>query len=205
MKKPMQHDQQKAANQQPLHWTERWRASVPTRDALAKHPWLKPIAHRVLDPKLWRMHHEAVARGAGIGVFWAFVLPAGQILVAVANSVWWRGNIPIAAGMTLITNPFTIGFWLWLAYKAGSFVLGAPPPPPLKQIGQSGGIADYVGSIGAPAILGMGMFAVGGAIAAYALVKIVWRLQFWLKHKNRSNRLKKTLLSKKSDPANKHD
>lgn len=205
MKKPMQHDQPKAANQQPLHWTERWRQSVPTRDALAKHPWLKPIAHHVLDPKLWRMHHEAVARGAGIGVFWAFVLPAGQILVAVANSVWWRGNIPIAAGMTLITNPFTIGFWLWLAYKAGNLVLGAPPPPPLKQIGQGGGIADYVGSIGAPAILGMGMFAVGGAIAAYALVKIVWRLQFWLKHKNRSNRLKKTFLSRKTNSADKHD
>ena len=65
-----------------------------------------------------------LARGAAIGIFWAFVLPAGQILAAVANSVWWRANIPVAAGLTLITNPFTIGFWLWLAYKAGSFGTG---------------------------------------------------------------------------------
>jgi uncharacterized protein len=192
MKKPITRNQSDAGAHQAPHWTDRWRNAVPTRDALARHPWLKPIAHHVLDPKLWRMHHESVARGAAIGIFWAFVLPAGQILVAVANSVWWRANIPVAAGMTLITNPFTIGFWLWLAYQAGSLVLDAPPPPPLKQISQSGGIMDYLGSIGAPAILGMGMFAVGGALAAYALVKIVWRLQFWLKHKNRSNRQKKT-------------
>ena len=197
MKKPMTRKKSDAPADQALHWTERWRNAVPTRDALAAHPWLKPIAHHVLDPKLWRMHHESVARGAGIGVFWAFVLPAGQILVAVANSVWWRGNIPVAAGMTLITNPFTIGFWLWLAYKAGSLVLDAPPPLPFSQIGQSGGIADYLSAIGAPAILGMGMFAVGGSVAAYALVKIVWRLQFWLKHKNRIDRHKKSAASNK--------
>ena len=161
------------------------RAALPARDVLAAHPWLKPIAHHVLDPKLWRMHHEAVARGAGIGIFWAFVLPAGQILVAAANSVWWRANIPVAVGMTLITNPFTIGFWLWLAYQAGSLVLDAPPPLPFKQITQSGGIADYLGSIGAPAILGMGMFAVGGSVAAYTLVKVGWYVQLWLKQRRR--------------------
>ena len=184
----MQSKKPESKNQQSQTWADRWRAAVPTRATLATHPWLKPIAHHVLDPKLWRMHHESVARGAAIGVFWAFVLPVAQILVAVAHSVWWRGNIPVAAGATLITNPLTIGFWLWLAYKVGSLVLDAPPPMPLKQLGESGGILDYLGAIGAPALLGMGMFAVGGAVAAYALVKIVWRLQFWLKHTSRSSR-----------------
>lgn len=163
------------------------RASIPQRDALAAHPWLKPIAHHVLDPKLWRMHHEAVARGAGIGIFWAFAVPVGQILVAAAHSVWWRGNIPVAAGVTLITNPFTIGFWLWLAYKVGSLVLDAPPP---TLPAEGAGLMAYIGSIGGPAILGMGIFAVGGGLAAYALIKIVWRLRFWLKQKRRAKRQK---------------
>ena len=187
----MQPKKPETKNQQRLHWADRWRAAVPTRAALATHPWLKPIAHHVLDPKLWRMHHESVARGAAIGVFWAFALPVAQILVAVANSVWWRANIPVAAGLTLITNPFTIGFWLWLAYKAGSLVLDAPPPLPLGQITQSAGITDYLSSIGAPAILGMGMFAVGGSLAAYLLVKVIWRVQFFLRQKARINRQNK--------------
>jgi uncharacterized protein (DUF2062 family) len=137
------------------------------------------------------MHHEAVARGAGIGVFWAFAAPVAQILLAAAHSVWWRGNIPVAVGITLITNPFTVGFWLWLAYKAGSLVLDAPPPLPFGQIHGGSGVLSYLTSIGPPAILGMGMFAVGGSLGAYALVKLVWRLQFWLKHKNRAIRQKK--------------
>jgi hypothetical protein len=187
----MPQDKPKTSPRATPHWTDRLRTSVPTRSALAEHPWLKPIAHHVLDAKLWRMHHESVARGAAIGMFWAFVLPAGQILAAAAHCVWWRANIPVAAAITLITNPFTIGFWLWLAYKLGSLVLKAPPLLPLNQLGDGGGILDYIGAIGAPAILGMGMFAVGGALASYALVKIVWRLQFWLKHRSRSNRHKK--------------
>ena len=69
MKNPMKHDKpdkpEPAVNQTP-HWTDRWRNAVPTRSALAAHPWLKPIAHHVLDPKLWRMHHETVARGAAM-------------------------------------------------------------------------------------------------------------------------------------------
>lgn len=166
------------------------RAALHKRDVLAAHPWLKPVAHRVLDPKLWRMHHESVARGAALGIFWAFVLPVAQILVAAASCVWCRANIPVAVGMTLVTNPFTIGFWLWLAYEAGSLVLDASPPLPFKQISESGGIMAYLESIGAPAVLGMGMFAVGGALAAYALVKITWRLQFLVKHKNRASQQK---------------
>ena len=172
----------------PAHWTDRLRTAVPTRAALAGHPWLKPIAHHVLDPKLWRMHHESIARGAAIGIFWAFMLPVGQILAAVAHSAWWRGNIPVAAGITLVTNPLTIGFWLWLAYQLGSLVLNAPPP--IKPA-EGAGLLDYAAALGGPALLGMAMFAVGGAVSAYAVVKVIWRLQFWLKHKNRSNRQRK--------------
>ena len=98
---------------------------------------------------------------------------------------WWRANIPVAAGVTLITNPFTIGFWLWLAYQAGSLVLDAPPP---IRPGQGAGMLDYLTALGGPAILGMGIFAVGGGLAAYALVKIGWYAQLWLKQRRRLSR-----------------
>ena len=166
----------------PAGWLGRLKASVPTREALAAHPWLKPVAHRVLDPQLWRLQHEAVARGAAIGIFWAFALPFAQIVAAAAHSVWWRANIPVAAGITFITNPFTVGFWLWLAYQVGSLLLDAPPP---VRISDGVGVVAWLASFGGPAILGMGLFAVLGSTTGYLLVKLAWRLRVWFKRRRR--------------------
>jgi uncharacterized protein (DUF2062 family) len=171
----------KPAGEKP-HWTQRWKSSIPTRDMLATHPWLKPIAHRVLDPQLWRLRSEPVARGAAIGVFWAFAIPFAQILAATVHSVWWRANIPVAAGITLLTNPLTVGFWLWLAYQTGALILGAPPAEP-RADGES--MMAWLASFGGPAILGMGIFAVGGAIIAYVGVKLAWRARIWLRRRGR--------------------
>ena len=164
------------------HWTQRWKASVPTRDMLAAHPWLKPIAHCVLDPQLWRMRSEPVARGAAIGVFWAFAIPFAQIVAAVGHSVWWRANIPVAAGITLITNPLTVGFWLWLAYQTGSLLMDSPPAAPRAE-GES--VMAWMASFGGPAILGMAIFAVAGAAIAYVGVKLAWRARIWFKRRHR--------------------
>ncbi|HQS33476.1 MAG: hypothetical protein B7X59_13510 [Polaromonas sp. 39-63-203] len=164
------------------HWTDRLKPSMPTRETLTAHPWLRPVAHRLGDPKLWHLQHEAVARGVAIGIFWAFAIPVAQFIVAAAHSVWWRANIPVAAGVTLITNPLTIGFWLWLAYQLGSFLLGAPPHVPMPD---GAGMLAWLASYGGPAILGMGLFAVVGSASGYVLVKLAWRARVWLKRRYR--------------------
>jgi len=157
---------------------KRLKDALPSRDSLAAHPWLKPVAHRLLDPQLWRLQHEAVARGVAIGIFWAFAIPVAQFAAATAHSIWWRANIPVAAGVTLITNPFTLGFWLWLAYQLGSLLLDAPPLAPLAE---GAGPMAWLTSFGGPAALGMGIFALAGAVMGYLSVKLVWRLRIALK------------------------
>ncbi len=121
-------------------------------------------------------------RGVAIGLFWAFAFPVAQILLAVVFCVWWRGNIAVAAGLTLVTNPFTIGFWLWLSYRTGSLVLVAPPPAPVTE---NAGVMTWLASVGAPTLLGMGIFAVGGAAAGYIIVKLAWRVRIWFKRRHR--------------------
>ena len=121
-------------------WSERLSKSLPNRDGLSAHPWLRPMATRLLDPQLWRLQHESVARGVAVGTFWAFVIPVAQIVVATVHCTWWRANIPVAAAMTMMTNPLTIGFWLWLAYQLGVLVLGEP-------LGAAGAAGVATGSI----------------------------------------------------------
>ncbi|RZJ02535.1 MAG: DUF2062 domain-containing protein, partial [Haliea sp.] len=105
--------------------------------------------------------------------------------------VWWRGNIPVAAAATLVTNPFTIGFWLWLAYKLGSLILGLAP----HEVAAGDAVLDaaaasagfdamaWLQRFGWPAVLGMAIFAVGGAAGGYVLVKLFWRWRVWFKRR----------------------
>lgn len=152
-------------------------AEVPSREALESNRWLRPVAHRLAEPGLWHMRAEAIARGVAIGMFWAFVIPFAQIIFAAAHCVWWRGNIPTAAAITFITNPFTVGGWLYLAYQVGTAVL----PARLEQHGgvaAAEGVMAWVQSIGLPAVVGMGLFAVVGSVGGYLLVHLVsavWR------------------------------
>lgn len=180
-----------AAKKRPkTRWTERFTHGV-SRETLAAHPWLKPVAHRLLEPRLWHVQHEAVARGVAIGLFWAFALPVAQILVAVIHCIWWRGNIPVAAGATLVTNPFTIGFWLWLAYKLGSLILGIAPhevaagSAALEAVSPGAGFdaLAWLQKFGWPAVLGMAIFAVVGAVGGYIFVNLLWRLRVWFKRR----------------------
>lgn len=157
-------------------WWLRWQASVPTPDTLSRNRWLRPLAQRLSDPLLWRMRPESVARGVAIGVFWAFALPVAQIFFAVVHCVWWRAHIPIAAAVTFITNPLTLGMWLWLAYRVGSSLIDAPPAVPMSD---SAGLFEWLHSIGTPALLGMALFAVVGSLSSYLVVRAVNHALLW--------------------------
>lgn len=164
---------------QPL-WKTRLRSLLPGRDALQRHPYLRHLAEHMREPMLWRLHHESVARGVAIGAFWAFTLPVAQIVVAAAHCVWWRANIPAAAVVTLITNPFTIGFWLWLAYQVGSQLVD--PAAPVGVVFGDGALT-WIAQYGWPTVLGMGIFAVGSAVVGYLTIKLGWRLQLLVRRR----------------------
>jgi uncharacterized protein len=150
-----------------------FKAQMPNREDLLAHRWLRPVAHRLGEADLWHMKPEAVARGVAIGLFWAFVVPFAQVVFAAAHCVWWRANIPVAAAMTFITNPFTIGGWLWLAYQFGSLFLEPAAAAPSGD----GGWATLQ-ALGWPTVLGMALFAIGGSLLGYVLVRSGSRLWF---------------------------
>lgn len=159
-----------------------WSKLLPNMDSLVAHPLLGPMASRLKDPALWRLRQESVARGVAVGLFWAFVAPFAQVLIAAVHCAFWRAHIPIAAAMTLITNPLTLVFWLWLAYLAGSWVTGAVGAAPPASVTD---LSDWLLVHGGTAILGMGMFAVGGSVGGYFLVKATWRTSQWVRRRNR--------------------
>lgn len=152
---------------------QRVRRSMPTPEQLSRHRWLRPVAHRLGDHGLWHAKTEPVARGVAIGLFWAFVLPFAQVLFAAAHCVWWRANIPVAAAITFVTNPFTIGGWLYAAYHVGSIFVAPDTALPVAD-----GWLGRLQALGWPTVVGMGLFALVGSVGGYLLVRAGSRL--WL-------------------------
>lgn len=155
-----------------MNLRERLRAALPTAETLQRSRWLRPVAHRLGERALWRLRSESVARGVAVGLFWAFAIPVAQIVFAAMHCVWWRANIPVAAAATLITNPFTVGGWLYLAYQAGSAVLAPWMPSEAR---------GWLATVGGPTMLGMGLFAAGSAVAGYLLVRGASLAWWWWK------------------------
>ena len=56
--------------------------NMPTRETFERVRWLRPVAHRVLAPALWRFHRRSVPRGVALGVLVGVLIPVAQTIVA---------------------------------------------------------------------------------------------------------------------------
>jgi uncharacterized protein (DUF2062 family) len=168
------------------------RRFLPPREKLVASRWLRPVAHRLHDDRLWHLSRESVARGTAIGLFFGFLIPVAQILFAVACAIALRGNVAVSAASTLVTNPFTFAPIYWAAHRVGSWVLtpGRADDPAAEaaayaaaevggKVGETVGRLDaiwqWVVVAGAPLVTGLAIFACVGALAGYLAVLTLWR------------------------------
>lgn len=175
------------------------RAKLPTEETLKAHPglrWMGPLLRR---PWLWHLSRRRVALGAGIGVFFGFLIPVLQIAGAAVFALVLRANLPVAAFSTLVSNPLTYAPIGLLAYQTGSWILGEELHPGAAEALSKAADAKSVDgpgtgwwakakAIGKPLFLGLSVFAVVGGIAAWALVHLGWTIGVWLKRRRRRRR-----------------
>ena len=105
-------------------WLADWlRKNMPTREQMARNRFIKPFAGRVLRSELWRYTRRSVPRGVALGLLVGIIVPFAQILFAALLSAPVRGNVPVAALTTFVTNPVTTPL-IWIAaYWVGSLLL----------------------------------------------------------------------------------
>lgn len=169
------------------------------REFLATNRFLKPIAHRFLSPELWRFTRRNVPRGVALGLFAGFVIPLGQIFLALVLAFTVRANVPIASGVTLITNPLTFPFWIWAANRVGDKALSFAPETGAALL-QNEGIMSLSGLFEAAGatVLGFILFATLFPPVGYFLTKWGWRLAMG---RRRRKRLRKGALARKAASA----
>lgn len=167
------------------------RRNTPTREEMAKNKYLAPIAHRFLSPELWRFTRRSVPRGVALGLFAAFIIPLGQIFLAAFLALPARANVPLAALVTFVTNPFTLPFWLVVANKVGNFTLRLDAAGPALANAQSGKgawamLIDFFQMAGATAF-GFIVLATLAPVVGHFVSGWVWRV---VVSRKRARRLK---------------
>ena len=166
-----------------------WRKNAPTRESLEEVRWLRPFAHRVLAPELWRFTRRSVPRGVALGLIVGIFLmiPGLQIIGAALLALPCRANVPIAVAMTFLSNPLTTPFILYLSIIVGNRFVGSTADigtvAAMIEHGASWGEwAAWLASSAAPALI-VGLFVISAICAAvgYLLSSCSWRA--WTSHK----------------------
>ncbi|KKC27671.1 DUF2062 domain-containing protein [Sphingomonas sp. SRS2] len=166
-----------------------WRRNAPTRESLEEVRWLRPFAHRVLEPSLWRFPRRSVPRGVALGLIVGIFLmiPGLQIIGAALLALPCRANVPIAVAMTFLSNPATTPFILYLSIIVGNrFVHSTADIGTVAAMIEHGASmgewAAWLASSAAPALV-MGLFVISvvSATIGYLLSSCLWRA--WISHK----------------------
>lgn len=179
-----------------INWLKAQKPKMPTREEMEGNKYLAPIAHRFGRSELWRFTRRSVPRGVALGLFAGFIIPVGQIFLAAFLALPIRANVPVAALLTFLTNPFTLPFWLMAANETGAFVLrvdSATTGLATAEL-ESGRWSDFgwfqlLEGVGVTAF-GFIVLAVVSAVVGHFLASLVWRLMVTRKWTRRPSRRK---------------
>jgi uncharacterized protein (DUF2062 family) len=165
-------------------WSQK---NLPKRETFEKIRWLRPIAHRILLPELWRFNRRSVPRGVALGIVVGVMIPVAQTVVAALLALPTRANVPVAALTTFITNPVTTPpIWI-AAYWLGGWILQLDEMTAGRTLsthahGQAGDWLRWLLSAAAPAtVVGLIAISIVGALIGYLITSFGWR--FWIAHK----------------------
>lgn len=176
---------------------------MPTRETFERMRWLRPIAHRILLPELWRFHRRSVPRGVALGIIVGVMIPVAQTVFAAIFALPSRANVPVAALTTFITNPLTTPpIWV-AAYWVGGYVLRLDAMTDAQPLtthvkSDSADWMQWLFSTAAPATaVGLVVISLVGAAVGYLLASWGWR--WWIGRKWRRRRQARLALSRPAE------
>ncbi|MFC0202879.1 DUF2062 domain-containing protein [Novosphingobium soli] len=165
---------------------------MPTHQQLAANRLTAPFARR---QELFRFTRRSVPRGVAVGLLVGIfaLIPGIQIVGAALLCVPCRGNIPIAAAMTFLSNPATTPLILAASIWVGNLLGYHADLSTFYALYQSGaGAGEWAGwllSDAAPALV-VGLFVISVLCAAIGYFVSVWFWRWWIGRKHQARRLR---------------
>lgn len=182
------------AKRGPVARTTAWvRHHIPTQERIEANRYLRPVAHRILAPALWRFTRRSVPRGVALGLFTGILFPFAHMLLAALGALPVKANVPVAVGTTLLHNPLTMGPLFFSAYEIGHWVLrfdhAVPGAPITSNVKANVGWLHWLVANGGPStIVGLIIIAVVLSAIGYCVAALAWRLRIARKWRRRAHR-----------------
>lgn len=157
-------------------WLFRKASRALRHPRLRDRPWWRRLTKPLFDRQLWKPYRDSVATGCAIGAFFSVTPIPAQTIAAALVAMKFKGNMPFALGICLLSNPFTnVPIWstqLWLGNLIQNH-LSVPMPsilsdmettlPALGSINAGGFI---VGSVSSSCLLAVAAFLLVHGFAA---------------------------------------
>ena len=161
---------------------------MPDHTKVREHRHLNRwLGKRLHDPNLWHLNRYSVSSAMAVGLFAAFIPLPIQILISAVLAVVFRANLPIAVGLTFITNPLTMAPIFYVAYKLGAWLLHIQAQVIDFEVSLEW-FENSLAQIWQPLLLGIVLLALSSAALGYAVVRVLWRMMVirsWRRRKQR--------------------
>lgn len=169
----------------------RWlHSQMPTHEQLEANRFTAPFARR---PELFRFTRRSVPRGVAVGLLVGILalIPGVQIAGAALVCVPFRGNIPLAAAMTFLSNPATtpviLASSIWIGNRLGYHADLSTFYALYERGAAWGDWIHWLLSSAAPALLA-GLVVISTVAAAIGYVLAIWFWRFWIGRKHHERR-----------------
>ena len=177
---------------------------LPTPEKILESRSLRFFAPHLKDGRLWQFNRHSLNKAVYIGVLSAFFPLPGQMLLALIGALVFRANVPMALGLTWITNPLTTLPVFYAGYYVGAKILDVPMIS-LRVIGRmitdfslwiiSNGpnpFITYKGVVSLSAFcLGLTLLAIVSSVICGLAFKIIWRYTTVVSWQKRPQKLAK--------------
>ncbi|PEQ13148.1 hypothetical protein B2G71_06755 [Novosphingobium sp. PC22D] len=178
----------------------RWfHKQMPTHHQLAENRLTRPFARRT---ELFRFTRRSVPRGVAVGLFIGIfaLIPGIQIVGAALLCVPSRGNIPIAAAMTFLSNPGTTPLIIAASIWVGNLLGFHADLTTFYTLYESGaGLREWTYwmlSNAAPALV-VGLFVISTVCSALGYLLASWFWRAWIGRKHRARLARVPIIHRK--------
>jgi uncharacterized protein (DUF2062 family) len=160
---------------------------LPSHESIKQNRFVGMFGGLLHHHNLWHLNRHSVAGGVAVGLF-AGLIPGSnpvQFFFAAMFAIVFKVNLPMAALITLYSNPLTIVPIYLVAYAIGEFVIGNGitkiPQVEFSILDKNIDIwipsmVDWMASLGRTLLTGISILAILLSIIGYFTVHIVWRL-----------------------------